>query len=64
VHLNGGNYLWQFIFIHTTEVKDKKKRKTRSLFPLSSTIDNRGKLQTQDDCVHLAQAKAKGNTAI
>jgi len=34
-------------------VADKKKRKTKSLFPKSSTADNRGKAATQQDCVDL-----------
>jgi len=35
-------------------VADKKKRKAKSLFPKSSTADNRGKAATQQDCVDLA----------
>jgi len=35
-------------------VADKKKRKTKSLFPKSSTADNRGKAATQQDCIDLA----------
>jgi len=35
-------------------VAEKKKRKTKSLFPKSSTADNRGKAATQQDCIDLA----------
>jgi len=35
-------------------VADKKKRKSKSLFPKSSTADNRGKAATQQDCIDLA----------
>jgi len=35
-------------------VADKKKRKAKSLFPKSSTADNRGKVATQQDCIDLA----------
>ena len=35
-------------------VVDKKKRKAKSLFPKSSTADNRGKAATQQDCIDLA----------
>jgi len=33
---------------------DRKKRKAKSLFPKSSTADNRGKAATQQDCIDLA----------
>lgn len=42
----------------------EKKRKVKSLFPNSSVMDNRGKSQTQQDCVELAKALYSGDILV